>query len=238
MKYRVYLAAAMVAVTAFGLEAHAALATGNIAVYRDASLLGYLSKNYDGQRSYTYSANAANAANALTVQFDTSTTVFDITAVNGPSPAFPFVGAVGGSAGYNFAPGQVGYAYLSGTGHTDAGATPSFSAGHAIQSLGYNAPAESMIWSLIGDVLSAQWINTDGSAHPTSTFYDPAVDFLGLVGDFSRFVSTFPNEGAYLVTLRFVGDFADPTDVPEPSSILLLGLGLAGLAAVRRSKHG
>lgn len=34
---------------------------------------------------------------------------------------------------------------------------------------------------------------------PTSTFYDPAVDFLGLVGDFDKFVDAFPNENAVKV---------------------------------------
>ena len=32
-----------------------------------------------------------------------------------------------------------------------------------------------------------------------SVFYDDAVDFLGLVGDFAKFESTFPGEGAFLV---------------------------------------
>jgi hypothetical protein len=34
-----------------------------------------------------------------------------------------------------------------------------------------------------------------------------------------------------------VGDAADPSNVPEPGSIVLLGLGCAGLAAVRRRKR-
>jgi hypothetical protein len=36
------------------------------------------------------------------------------------------------------------------------------------------------------------------------SFYDPPVDFLGAVGDFSRFNAVFPGEGAYIVTLTFV----------------------------------
>jgi hypothetical protein len=83
---------------------------------------------------------------------------------------------------------------------------PSFLAGHAIQALGYNAPCESTIWSLNSATLAltAQWTNVDGSQPATSIFYSPRVDFLGIIGDFAKFVATFPGEGAYLVKLKFV----------------------------------
>jgi hypothetical protein len=107
------------------------------------------------------------------------------------------LGAVGGSGGYNFNSGNLGYAYLSGTGHTPANSPPSFSAGHAIQTLGYNAPCESTIWYINSATLAltAQWTNTDGSQPATSIFYSPGVDFLGIIGDFAKFVATFPGEG-------------------------------------------
>lgn len=215
--------------------AHAVLISGNIAVYEGTTLLGYVSKSFDSQNSYTYKPGLANA---LSVQIDTSTSVFDIIALNGPDPAHPYVGAVGGSGGYNFSSGQLGYAYLAGTGHTDAGSTPTFAPAvtTSITSLGYNGPAESMIWSLSGDILNAQWVNSDGSlAYQTLTFYDPAVDFLGLVGDFNKFNQTFPGENASLVTLRFTGNLSS-TNVPEPGTLEILALSLAGLAFIRRRK--
>lgn len=170
------------------------------------------------------------------MQIDPSTPVFHILAVNGPDAAHPYVGAVGGSAGYYFQPGGLGCAYLVGTGHTNAGSPPSFTAGHSIQSLGYNAPAESMIWSHSGNVLLAQWTNVDGTANPTQTFHDPAVDFVGLTGDLAAFNATFPNENAFAVTLRFTGSL-DPQQVPEPASLILVGAGLAGIAAARKRKQ-
>jgi hypothetical protein len=75
----------------------------------DQSILGYIRQEYDGQRSYTFGA----LANALSVQLGSTDSndvggAIDIRAVNGPDPAHPFVGAVGGSGGYNFNPGQLG----------------------------------------------------------------------------------------------------------------------------------
>lgn len=87
------------------------------------------------------------------------------------------------------------------------------------------APAESTIWSLdcLSAEIAAQWINVDGcesistasaprvvfmasdnvikcTAQPsTGIFYNPAVDFLGLVGDMNQFNSAFADEGAFLV---------------------------------------
>lgn len=38
----------------------------------------------------------------------------------------------------------------------------------------------------------------------TSLFYDPAVDFVGAIGDFDKFVNTFPNEGAVRVVSTYL----------------------------------
>jgi hypothetical protein len=183
--------------------------TGKLAVY-DASgtvLQGYVRKTFDGQNSYT---KTSNIADALTVQLPAASAAgpFEITTTNGPDSAHPFFGAVGGSGGYNFKPNQLGYAYFSGTGHTSAGSPPSFSAGHSIQALGYNAPAESTIFSINCETkrMSAIWVNVDATTSSAQFMYDAAVDFLSIVGDYSKFVSTFPNEGAVIQTLFFVPD--------------------------------
>ncbi|KAF6752136.1 hypothetical protein DFP72DRAFT_906217 [Ephemerocybe angulata] len=184
--------------------------TGTIQVRRasNGNILGYIRKTFDSQGSYTFSSNILDALTVKLSSTSISSGAQEISAVGGPDGAHPLIGAVGGSAGYDFNPGQLGYryAYLSGAGHTNANSPPSFTAGHSIQSLGYNGPAESTTWfvdCLTLDI-TAQWTNADGSQPPTSLFYDPPVDFVGLVGDFNQFVSTFPGEGAYLVTLHFI----------------------------------
>ncbi|KAF8885526.1 hypothetical protein BD779DRAFT_1801348 [Infundibulicybe gibba] len=129
----------------------------------------------------------------------------DITAVGGPDSDHPFVGAVGGSGGFTFGSGKSGYAYLSGTGQTPASSPPSSSVGHSIQTLGYNGPAESRIWTLSCETrdLTAQWTNADGKTVPATVMYDPAVNYIGITGDLSAFNAEF-KEGAYAVTLTFV----------------------------------
>lgn len=101
-----------------------------------------------------------------------------------------------------------------------ANSPPSTTAGHSIQSLGYNAPAESQIWTLnCQRDLTAQWVNTDAcehvylpdrirdlgsvsfsclmhtAVHPTTPFYDSAIDAFMIGGDLNKFTQTFPNEG-------------------------------------------
>src|SRR6185312_3088605 len=176
--------------------AQAVPVSGNLEVYNlgTGTTLGYVRSTYDGQNSYTY----GTLANALTVSLDpASSTPFAISIVGKAGPNNYF-GSVGGSSGYNFNAGQLGYTYFSGSALTAPGAAPTF-ASHDIQALGYNAPVESSIFSLSGSDLVSQWVNTDSSVFAASFFYDPSVDFLGQVGDFSKFASTFPTEGAFLV---------------------------------------
>jgi hypothetical protein len=80
---------------------------GKIAIsFLNASANGYVRKTFDGQNSYT----KGNLANALQVSIPSSTSAgpFELTALNGPDSAYPFVGAVGGSGGYNMRPGSLG----------------------------------------------------------------------------------------------------------------------------------
>ncbi|KAJ7607643.1 hypothetical protein DFH06DRAFT_1486486 [Mycena polygramma] len=123
--------------------------TGYIKLTLGGNDYGYIRKTLDGQNSFTKTATAVLDSTALFVTLPLSPFggPFDITATPGPVTAYPLLGAVGGSGGYNFQPNNVGYAYLAATGHTPANAPPSTTAGTSIQSLGYNGPSKSQMWS-------------------------------------------------------------------------------------------
>lgn len=218
--------------------AFASTFTGTISVYDGNNLLGYVSRIYDGQNSFTYTSNIANA---LTITFDNASTAPFAIALSAPilgNANNSYFGAVGGSGGFNFTSGALGYAYLSGTSLTAAGALPSLPATSDIEALGYNGPVESTIWSLtagghLGGVLNPQWVNANGTVSIASTFYDGAVDFLGIVGDFNKFTSTFPGENAKLVSFEVS---AIPT--PEPGSVVMGVMGLGMIAVLGLRKRG
>ena len=205
--------------------AKASTVTGDLAVYKNGTLIGYVSDVYDGQNSFTYTANIASA---LEVQVNTSSSApFSVLSVNHPGTNLYF-GAVGGSGGYNFSSSSDGYAYLTDTGLTAAGATPT-STSTDLQSLGYNAPAESTIWSFNGNTLGAQWVDANGTVvDPVTVFYDPTVNYLGITDDLSGYNSAY-GDGAYAVTLDFTGDLGSPAPTPEPESLSLLATGCAAL---------
>ena len=226
----IFLAAALAAI---GITpARASLVTGNIAVYNAAgtTLIGYVSDIYDGQDTFTYTTNIANA---LSVEIDpAATTPFAVLEANPPG-SHDYFGAVGGSGGYDFTASGDGYAYLTGSALVAAGSTPA-AASNDLQVLGYNAPDESSIWSLTGDVLTGQWVNSDSTVvNPVQTFYDPFVDYLGITGDLSAYNSTF-GDSAQAVTFEFTG--ALPTATPEPGTGALLGMTLAAVGFFMRRR--
>jgi hypothetical protein len=212
--------------------ARAALVDGPISVYNAAgtTLLGYVSDTYDAQNSFTYiPIGTLTTADDLQVQINTSaSSPFSILELNPPSTNDYFAG-VGGSGGYDFTSSSAGYAYLSSSAQTSAGATPQ-SVATDLNSLSYFGPAESAIWSLSGNVLNATWVNADSTTDAAQTFYDPVVNYLGLVSNLSDYNSAY-GDGAYAVKLE--------VSVPEPSTagIALGAAAMLMLSRPRRKPH-
>ena len=205
--------------------AQAELLDGPVAVYEGNTFLGYVSDTYNNQNTFTYTTNIADALN---IEINSSASTFAGLMLNPPG-SNSYFGAVGGAISYYFAPGQVGYAYLSGTSLVAANSPPSSTATNDIQSQGYNAPSESTIWSLSGTQLTAQWTNSDGTQNPTVTAYDPFTNSLIITGDLNAYNFNF-GDNAVAVTLQFEGT---PVAAPEPSSFLLMGVGAIGMLAYR-----
>ncbi|KAJ6522166.1 hypothetical protein B0H19DRAFT_1277486 [Mycena capillaripes] len=170
----------------------------------DGVPLGYVQKTFINGVTYMF----GTLENALIVKLPASRSsgALDLVATNGPDAVYNNVGAVGGPEGYNLNPGNLGYAFLSGTGHSDANSPPSFTAGTSMQSKGYNQPSESQIWTLDNatGALTAQWTNVDSSNPTTNLFYSETSQVLGLVGDFNKLVDRFPKETFFLVIAAFV----------------------------------
>jgi len=180
---------------------------GTIQVKRayDRGSVGFVRNVYDSQASFTITTHAPSAMRVSLPSYSPFNTPIDIK-FGGQDPKHVLFGAVGGSSGYHLASGHLGYTYLSGTGHTDAGSPPSSTAGTSMQAVGYNAPSESQIWTLDCTTLqlTAMWTNTDNTQPATTTiFYDPAVDYLGLTGDLAVFQSVF-SEHAFPVTFTYI----------------------------------
>ncbi|KAJ7652812.1 hypothetical protein DFH06DRAFT_1205759 [Mycena polygramma] len=143
------------------------ITTGLIKVtFTDDKTTAYLSASFD-RKFYTITSQPLNHNVALVVKLPDSALdgPFDIAPVAVGSgtvsdPLYPRVGAVGGP---DFLPGQLEWAHLSATGHTDANSPPSSTAGSSLQSQGSQAPSESQIWSINCQTheITAQWTNSD-----------------------------------------------------------------------------
>lgn len=220
--------------------ARATILSGDIAVYNAAgtTLLGYVSKNYDSQNSFTYSSNVATA---LTFEIDSSASApFAILEQTPPiSSTNDYFAAVGGSGGYDMTPSVDGYAYMTSGSLTASGATPSSTPSPSsddLNELGYNGPEETTIWSHTGQILTPQWVNVGGTTYPNVVFYDPVVNYIGITADLSGYNSDY-GDGAVAVTLEFTTAFPN-TSTPEPASgaLSVIGLAAVGLAVKIRQR--
>ncbi|KAJ7914899.1 hypothetical protein B0H13DRAFT_2001565 [Mycena leptocephala] len=168
----------------------------------DGTAAGYISKTFDPQYAYTLTTSISSALQITLPSKSPFGGPFNILTVNGPDTRHPYLGAVGGGSGGHLGHGQRGSAYLAGTGASPANSPPSSSAGSSMQSIGYNAPGESQIWSMDCDTrtIDAQWTNTDSSQPPTTLFYDAAEKYLGLTSDLGAFNGARQNAHAVIFT--------------------------------------
>lgn len=214
--------------------ARADLYTGPIVVTDSSNAAndGYFSNTFNIFGEYTITSNLANA---LIVTFNTGAgSPFAITETNNSaSSAHPFVGGVQGfsATSPNLGSGSFNYAYFAGTDLTAANATPASGGNTFTDVNGISEDIESTIWSLSGDNLLAQWINTNSSA--PSTFDVFTLNTLVMTGDVTTFEGTF---GGDQVLFSIVP--GDLSSVPEPASLALFAPALLGLGFLIRRKHG
>ncbi|KAF7330333.1 hypothetical protein MVEN_02471600 [Mycena venus] len=170
----------------------------------DGSVAGYIRKEFDPQHAYTLTTSMSSALQVNLPSTSPFDGPFNIITTNGQDNGHPYLGAVGGGKGYHLGHGQRGSAYLAGTGASPANSPPSSGAGTSMQSIIYNAPGESQIWSMACETreISAQWTNSDFSQPATIIFYDTVEKYLGLTSDLEAF-NVGPQD-AHAVTFTFV----------------------------------
>ncbi|KAJ7664996.1 hypothetical protein B0H17DRAFT_951618 [Mycena rosella] len=163
----------------------------------DGTDYGYISPVWNGFGEYGTFQSAQAGALELSFSHSPNTpSQIGFTATNSPSVAFPFFGAIVGfaSASNDFGAGSYNYAYLGGTTQTAVGSTPSPGGNSFSAATGIPESFESAVWTYnpATQAITAQWINTDGSAPATHIVYaNDSNQVLTLTGDVSAFQGTF-----------------------------------------------
>eukprot|EP00877_Chromochloris_zofingiensis_P003941 jgi/Chrzof1/13548/Cz08g01190.t1 len=174
----------------------------------DSAPIGYVAHQLDGQGSYYVTTDTTQA---LVVTIPACTSNFSISALNAPSPQFPFLGGIQGDTDPNIilgnlAEGSSASTYVGGTVETLVGSRPS-EGGNTYNDI-FPAPPnpartiESGIWSNAA-FLTPQWINTDGSKPATYIVYTE-FDSLVLTGDVAAYGIQYSAGGSREVNFIFL----------------------------------
>ena len=164
--------------------------TGKIFVTKlDGSPGGWLSKTWNRFGEYVMSALETDAVTVTTTVGSRQL----LRAVDGPNPALPYIGGVVGytSASNDIALGSADHTFLAGMGATVPGSPAVAGPNSFTDANNVRKDIQSAIWTLGSDLsLSAQWINTDGSAPATSTVMEHT-GIMILSGDPAAFTNRF-----------------------------------------------
>ncbi|CAE6521875.1 unnamed protein product, partial [Rhizoctonia solani] len=138
--------------------------------------LGYLVPQLNAFGQYgRFQASQAGSLQLLVSYVPGSDAPVNIIPINGPTKAYPYVGAAIGITSFSndFDPGSPNYAYIVATKQTPAGSRAVFGDSSSSAATGIFMDYESAIWLYdpATNQLRPQWFNTDGSTPTTYLLY-------------------------------------------------------------------
>lgn len=142
----------------------------------DGSTIGFISAAFNQFGEYGLFQQSQDGA--LEVAFSNTpgaSSQMDLYGNNSPSSTYPFFGAIAGyaSTSDDMGPGSYNYAYIGGTAQTTPGSPAVEGENTFYMATGESGDYESAIWNYDAgsQAITAQWINTDGSAPSTQILY-------------------------------------------------------------------